>query len=271
MTTELARTFLDDLDSLPSEIPGAQHLEPGRVSWLHGIKDAKWPGCFYAKDTAFTDPPPWQPDNRYEDQGEMGFSTPVLRIAILGERSQWFEPGADRGDLPNWIAGYIPGAKKLTEYLIAIEGIEDPMVLSVSGKYKAGPFAAIVSSYRRGALTQAMRKTRRTLPLWAFWLEIGGKKDASGRPVYEKAMDGEGKEYGSIVTVPVLLAPPIPRTTEELIAGGDIWASHGEWLKYKRLPQGAAEGTYTISAPAQLPPGRNVPQPVEEEEEAPAF
>ena len=268
MTTEL--TFLDDLDQLPDEIPGAQHLEPGRVSWLHGIKDAKMPGCFYAKDTAFIEPPdaPWAPDPRYEDQGERGFSAPVLRIAILGERSQWFEPGQDRGDMPNWLNAYQDGAKKLTEYLIAVEGITDPMVLSVSGKYKAGPFARIVSDYRRGALAQAMRKVKRTLPLWSFWLEIGGKKDAAGKPAYEKAMDGDGKEYGSIVTVPVLLAPPIPRSVNELVEGGAIWGMHDAWRGYKRLPQGTAEGSYTISAPPQLPPGRNVPQQIEEEIEA---
>jgi hypothetical protein len=268
MTTEL--TFLDNLDQLPDEIPGAQHLDPGRLSWLHGTNaaGAKTPGVFYAKDTAFIEPPdaPWIPDARYEDQSETGYSAPVLRIAILGERSQWFLPGQDRGDLPEWIQGYQPGAKKLTEYLVAVEGIADPMVLSVSGKYKAGPFAKIISDYRRGALAQAMRRVKRTLPLWSFWLEIGGRKDAAGKPLYEKAMDGDGKEYGSIVTVPVLLAPPIPRTASELVEGGALWSSYGDWLKYKRLPQGTTEAAYVVSAPPALPPGRNVPQLIEDVE-----
>ena len=64
-----------------------------------------------------------------------------------------------------------------------VDGLSEPMVLSVSGKYKAGPFADILSEYRRGALAQAMRQVRRTLPVWAFWLPIAGKRDASGNPV----------------------------------------------------------------------------------------
>lgn len=273
-STELARSFYDELDQLPAEIPGAATLEPGRISWLHGTNaaGAKAPGCFYAKDTAFTDPPgaPWVLDERYidQEQPETGYSATELRIAILGERSQWFRPGQDRGDLPEWLPGYTDGAKKLTEYLIVVEGVADPMVLSVSGKYKAGPFARIVSTYRRSALAQAMRKVKRTLPLWSFWLPVAGQRDAAGKPIYTKAQDGEGKEYGSIVTPPALVGQPIPRTAADILDGAAIWESHGEWLKYKRLPQGTVEAAYTVhNGHPQLPPGKNVPRPIGEDED----
>lgn len=264
MTTELARTFIDDIDQLPAEIPGAAMLEPGRLSWLHGSTGAvKAPGVFYAKDTAFVAPPdaPWKTDERYSDQGELGYSAPELRIAFIANRSQWFLPGEDRGDLPEWLSSYQDGAKKLTEYLIQIDGIYEPMVLSVSGKYKAGPIATILSDYRRGALAQAMRKVKRTLPAWSFWLPIANKR-ADGKTVYAKATDGDGKEYGSIVTPPALIGPPLARTAQELIAGAAVWEEYREWSKWQRTPQGVTEASYTVQAVPQLTSGRNVPQPV---------
>lgn len=264
MTTELARTFIDDIDQLPAEIPGAATLEPGRLSWLHGATgQVKTPGVFYAKDTAFVEPPsaPWVLDERYTDQGEVGYSAPELRIAFIANRSQWFLPGQDRGDLPEWLSAYQDGAKKLTEYLIQIDGIYEPMVLSVSGKYKAGPIAEILSNYRRGALAQAMRKVKRTLPAWSFWLPIANKR-TDGKTAYLKAADADGKEYGSVVTPPALVSAPIARTAQELIEGGHVWEEYRDWARYTRTAQGVSEGSYTVENRPALP----APQPVEEGE-----
>lgn len=266
MTTDaLARTFLDDIDQLPEEIPGAATLEPGRLSWLHGATgQVKTPGVFYAKDTAFVDAPgaPWTIDERYTDQGETGYSAPELRIAFIANRSQWFMPGQDRGDLPEWLSAYQEGAKKLTEYLIQIDGIYEPMVLSVSGKYKAGPIADILSNYRRGALAQAMRKVKRTLPAWSFWLPIANKRGADLKTIYLKASDADGKEYGSVVTPPALCGIPQARTAQELIDGAAIWQEYQEWSRYMRAQQGVSEASYTVQTVPQLPAGRNVPQPI---------
>jgi hypothetical protein len=268
VTTELARTFIDDLDQLPDEIPGAANLEPGRISWLHGTNaaGAKTTGVFYARDTAFTDPPsaPWKQDDRYEN--EAGYSAAELRIAVIGERSQWFVPGESQGDPSTWLQNYQDGAKKLTEYLITVDGLADPMVLSVSGKYKAGPIAKLISDYRRGTLAQAMRKVKRTLPLWSFWLPISSQRDSNDRILYIKAQDGDGKEYGSIVTPPALASAPVARTVVEILAGADLWQQYQEWLKFKRLPRGTTEAEYTVSSVPALPAPRNVPQPIEEGE-----
>lgn len=270
MTTDtLARTFMDDIDQLPAEIPGAATLEPGRLSWLHGSTgQVKTAGCFYAKDTAFVEPPvsPWVLDERYTDQGEIGYSAPELRIAFIANRSQWFLPGENRGDFPEWLSTYQEGAKKLVEYLIQIDGIYEPMVLSVSGKYKAVPIADILSTYRRGSLAQAMRKVKRTLPAWSFWLPIANKRQ-DGKTLYLKASDGDGKEYGSVVTPPALIGPPMARTAQELIEGAAIWQEYQEWSKYTRTPQGVSEASYTVESRPALPAPRNVPQPVEEEVE----
>lgn len=272
-TDELARTFIDDLDQLPDVIPGAVNLEPGRIAWLHGAKagGAKTPGVFYAKDTAFTDPPGalWATDDRHADQGETGYSAPELHIAIIGWRDQWFVPGKNKGDMPTWLTTYEKGAKKLTEYLIRVDGIATPMVLSVSGLYKARPIADLISDYKRGALTQAMRQSKKSLPLWSFWLPIANKRDTSGKTVYIEAQDASGKTFGSLVTPPALAGQPVARSVTEILDDARIWADHQDWLRYKRTPQGVAEAEYVIEAPRQLPPGRNVPQPVEADEDLP--
>ena len=180
MTTDIApRTWMDDADQLPAEIPGAAALEPGRMNWYHGVDAGKikTPGVFFARETAFITIPesPWEADDRYGDKGEMGYAAPRLDLLFIANRSQWFIPGENQGDLPQWIEGYQVGAKKLTEYLVLIRGLDEPMVLSVSGKYKAAPIEKILGDYRRGALTQAMRQHRRTLPAWAFALTLGGR------------------------------------------------------------------------------------------------
>lgn len=272
-TTELARTFIDDLDQLPAEIPGAATLEPGRLSWLHGVNagTVKTPGVFFGKDTAFTDVPgePWTTDDRYAEKGEFGYSAPELRIAVIGWREQWFLSGDQPGDpAKEWLLAYQDGAKKLTEYLIRVQGLDDPMVLSVSGKYKAGPIADIVSGYKRGALTQAMRRYRRTLPLWAFWLPVANKRGADGKTIYIKAQDGSGKEYGSVVTPPGLAGLPQARTAKEILGDAALWQEYREagWFDFKRLPQNTTEASYVVTSTPALPPGRNVPVPVSTEE-----
>ena len=275
-STELTRSWVDEIDLLPEDIPGAANLEPGRLSWYHGVDagKVKTPGVFFARETAFTDLPPaaeWEVDDRYADKGESGFAAPVLRLMFIANRSQWFIPGENQGDMPQWLHDYQDGAKKLVEYLVLIDGIADPMVLSVSGKYKAGPIADILSQYRRGALAQAMRKHKRTLPAWAFALTIGGKKGPDGKPIYEKAKDTDGKEFGSLVTPPALLAAPAPVTREMLLYGADVWQQYQDWTKFKRGQEQVVEASYTVEERPALPAGRNVPQPVSDEDFAPAF
>lgn len=268
MTTELA-TWMDELDQLPAEIPGASNLEPGRLNWFHGVDAGrvKTPGVFFGRETAFVDPPeaPWESDDRYADKGEAGYAAPRLDLMFIANRSQWFIPGANPGDIPTWISGYETGAKKQTEYLVMVRGLSEPMVLSVSGLYKAAPIEKILGDYRRGALAQAMRQVKRTLPAWAFWLTIGGRSDANGKPIYEKAKDRDGKEYGSVVTPPALLAPARPVSTEDLLRGADVWQQYAEWRTFKRGQQ-YVEASYVVEAVAALPAPRNVPQPVSDEE-----
>jgi hypothetical protein len=273
MTTDIVRTFIDDLDQLPDEIPGAATLEPGRINWYHGVDagKVKTPGVFFARETAFTVEPgsPWELDDRYAGKGEVGYSAPELHIAFLGWREQWFLPGEHQGDRATWLPGYQDKAKKLIEYLVRVQGLDEPMVLSVSGLYKSKPIADLLSNYRRvGALAQAMRKTKRNLPLWSFWLPIGGQRGADLKPVYIKAETSAGEAKGSVVTPPALIGLPVARTAAEIMADAALWQEYhaANWFTLKRLPRDTAEGSYVVSETKALPaPRKNVPVTMEEE------
>lgn len=274
-TTALVPSFLDDME-LPDDLPGVQ-IEPARLNWYHGVDAGKvrTPGVFFGRDTAFTEPPPapWEIDERYLDTDGAGYSAPKLRLAFIGERSQWFIPGATRNDPITWLPNGVRApegvkVKMQIEYLVMVDGLPDVMVLAVSGFYKSRPIQQILRAYERGALAQLIRAKRRQLPRWSHWLTIGGKVDDRGKPVIEKAKDSAGEEHGSDVTPPALLAAPeiVDRETfQACIEAWNLYNSLG-WFKFQRLPQGTVEATYTISSAPQLPAGKNVPQPLADDE-----
>lgn len=275
-TTALTRRFIDEVDGI-DDIPGSRDLEPGRIHWMHGNRQGKTSGVFYVKSVELSASPgePWEvDDDRFE--GEQGYCAAALKIAIIGSRAQWFLPGKERDDSPTWILDYQEGAKKLTEYLCFVEGLDDVMVLAVSGKYKAGPFHDIVQAYRFGLLKQASRIAKRQLPLWSFWLPIANQRTADGKVQYIDAQDGEGKSFGSSVTPPALYLPKDALDNcwagmDMIRRGAAVWNDMAEWIKTKRMPPNTVEGEVVLSLPAPqarpaLPPGRNVPQPISDED-----
>jgi len=273
-STALARSFLDD-DSIDLEGLPAVTMEPARLYYYHGVDAGKikTPGVFFGHATAFTEglPEPWEADDRYFETDGPGYSAPRLRIAVIGQRDQWFVPGENTGDKITWIPNGQRSpegvkAKKNVEYLILVDGLPDPMVLSVSGAFKSKPMEDIMRAYERGALAQLMRQKKRAFPRWAFWLTVGGKVDSAGRPVLEKAQDAQGNEYGSIVTPPALLAAPELVDAATMRKGIETWNLYNSlgWFKFQRTNAAVQEAEYTVDEVRQLPAGRNVPQPVED-------
>lgn len=270
-TTALVPSYLDEVD-LPADLPGIQ-IEPARLNWHHGVDAGKikTPGVFFGRGTAFTEPPgePWEVDDRYIETDGSGYSAARLRLAFIGERSQWFIPGETAKDPVTWIpngqrAPEGVRVKKQIEYLVTIDRLPDVMVLAVSGYHKGRPIEQILRAYERGALAQLIRAKKRQLPRWVHWLTIGCKVDQRGHPVIEKAQDAQGEEYGSDVTPPTLLAAPelVDRDTfQACIEAWNLYNSLG-WFKFQRLPQNTTEASYTITSTPALPPGRNVPVPV---------
>lgn len=287
MATDITRSFADQIGEM-EDIPASGVLEPGRMWWHHGEDGRqKTPGDFYTKATELVVAPgePWIADARFTS--EQGFATPLLHIAVIGKRDQWFFGGTGKDDPKRWLDHYREGEdgkkpKKQVDYLIFAEGIDDPMVLSVSGKYKAAPLRDILNTYRYGLLKQASLTAKRQLPPWSFWLPIACKKDANGKVVYEKAMDAAGKEYGSIATPPALFLPENPMDAlfvgPELIRrGSEVFNTYREWFKSQRRQRDDTEidAEYTVederlALPAAGGTGlRNVPQPIEDDSSLP--
>lgn len=261
-------TWLDTINNI-EDLPTGQ-LEPGRIIWLHGVKQAKTPGVFYAKASEFADvpPAPWQVDTRFDN--EAGFSTPELRLAVIGWRQQWFIPGVD-GQPPQYLTTYEQGAKKNVEVLCLIDGLDDPMVLSASGMNKAKPILDLIRAYEEGLLKQANRIARKALPRWTFWLTIRNR-EKDGKPEYIEAKDSSGKAYGSIVTPPALYLPDDAMEScfvgeAVLHRGAEVRAQYNDWFSAKRLPANVVEGE-VVERPA-LPAPKNVPQPYVAETDVP--
>lgn len=275
--TTIVPSFLDDGYVIPDDLPGVQ-IEPGRLQWQHGATagSLKAPGVFFGKEPAFTDPPlaPWVPDDRFLESDGPGFSTPRLALAFIGERSQWFIPGATQSDPATWLPNGMRApegtkVKKLIEYLVLINGLDEPMVLAVSGFYKSRPIEQILRVYERGTLAQLIRRHKRQLPRWACWLTIGGRVDDKGKPIIEKAADAAGTEYGSEVTPPTLIGQPTLVTREVFERAVEAWNLYNSigWFGFQRLPPNTVEAAYTVSAAPQLPAGyKNEPRQIDSDE-----
>ena len=108
------------------------------------------------------------------------------------------------------------------------------------------------------------------MPPWSHWLTTANQlKD--GKTLYINASDADGKEYGSVVTPPALSSAPQAVTIDVINYGIEVYTQYkaAGWFDYKRVPRGTTEATYTIEEHPALPPGRNVPQAIENDEDLP--
>ncbi len=270
-------SFLETINTI-DDLPTGE-LAPGVIWWLHGAKagQTKAPGVWYAKATEFADvpPAPWELDNRFED--EQGYSTPELRLAVIGWRAQWFLQDKDNPkSLPRYLPEYQDGANKHVEILVMIDGLDEPFIISVKGYHRTKAMLDAIREYENSLLKQASRMAKRALPRWTFYLPIKNKLNSKGETEYTEAQDGTGKSYGSVVTPPTLHLPSDAMEScfvgeTVLRRGADIRTQYNDWFKQKRLAPNEIEASYTVeevkalpapSATRALPAGRNVPQPV---------
>lgn len=255
-------TFLDTINTI-EDLPESGDLPLGSITWMHGNKQGKTPGAFFGKATEFSGTPsaPWALDDRFDD--DPGYSAPALRIAFISWRSQWYKQVENGPKL--WLTDYEDGARKQVEYICFVEGIEDPIVLSLAKFTKAKPIQDIVKDYREGLLRQASRLAKRGLPLHSFWVPIAGKQK-DGKPVYEEVSGKSGG--GALVTYPVATFPADAMDTlfvgEELLRkGAAVARDYGAWVEQRRLPANTVEGEVLA-----LPAPKN---PVEEITDADLF
>lgn len=252
----IANIDIDGAESLGSDAP--------KFHWYHGIRQAGTAGHFFIKAAAAPAEPdaPWTAwTNAYGDQG---YRTETLKIAVILKREVWFLPV--EGGRPTYLQGYEPGAKLNVELLCFVEGFgDDPLILSGSGKYKAGAFKNLIKQYETNLLRPAVAVAGKNLHPWTFWIPIGTERDKKGAPVYEMTQGGNGQ--GAAVTPPIIVGEldmDALFVGEDLLKKGEaIKAAYGQWARENRL---AIEGEVL---PALAAPTRNVPQLVQGDEDIP--
>lgn len=249
--------------ALPTDVQTIT-FEPPKIWWHNGIKQAKTAGSFYTRASEFANglAEPWIPEERFD--GEAGFATTSLRLAILAYRSQPMRKykDAEGKDQTEWKLRYEKGDTIYTELLCMIEGYDGPVVWAMKGLTGQAVTGknGILQSYINGLLKEASRVAKRGMPLWSFWLPIASKQTA-GKTAYEDT------GFGSFVTPPALFLPEnaidvLFVQPEGIAKGADILNEYTEWSKTKRLPQNVIEAE-VVEVRALPAPNRNVPQPIE--------
>lgn len=252
----IAQVDVEGAESLSSDAP--------KFHWYHGVKQAKTAGHFFIKSAAapITPDEPWTPfTNAYDDTG---YKAEALRIAVILKREVWFLPG-EQGTRPQYLTRYEDGAKLNVELLCFVEGFGDePLILSGSGKFKAGAFKNLVKQYEATLLRPAIAVAQKNLHPWTFWIPIGTQRDAKGSPVYELTQGANGGQ-GAAVTPPIIVGAldmdALFVGAELLKRGEMIKAAHAMWSTENR-----AALTGEVVAHPQLPAPRNVPQVVSDED-----
>lgn len=258
----IATIDVQGVEPLATDVP--------RFHWYHGVKQAKTAGHFFIRASAApAEPtnPPWIAfTNAYDDEG---YKAEALKIAVIAKREVWFIPG-ENGAPPVYLTGYQAGAKNNIEVLAFVEGFgTEPMVLSMSGKFKAGALKTILKQYAQGLLRQAATVAGKPLPAWTFWLPLGTQRDSKGSPIYEQTQGANGGA-GAAVTPPILVGPldmdALYVGAELMKEGEAIKAAYTSWEKESRVA-GVIEGE--IIAPKALPAPKNAPRPIESDEDLP--
>lgn len=229
-------SFKDTVAGLDIPTVDDELTMPPRLYWHNGDRRAKTPGSFYTNADEYTDPPikPWALVDRF--QGEQGYTTTLLKIAIIGIRMQPFitDPQSKQRI---YIDAYRPGALIQTDVLCFADGITDPVVWrtkGLTGKAVTDRARGIVAQYRATLLRAASAEAGKVMPLWTFWLPITGESER-GVPIYRDT------GHGSYVTPPIL-HPQATETTPkvmdrlfvgaELLAfGADVRRQYDGWLK----------------------------------------
>lgn len=147
--------------------------------------------------------------------------------------------------VPEYVAGHTPRMKLDNEILCAAEGIPEPLILKLDGfggqsftKVKADdrfPHLGIFPAYRGGLLAAGIKRAQEkrrdnggdpstvTLQPYTFWLPIGTRVDAKGRPVAIRTTEG------AKVTILGLAWPDDKQFTSEDV---DEWYVGADWYKW---------------------------------------
>lgn len=244
-----------------------------RIWWLNGEARDNTPGRFWTMpdnlaDAGISFDKPWKMINHtFKDGAKKDILVAAaLRIAPICWRQQNFVKDAS-GGVESWIAerkrGKLPEGQGVAfEMLALVEGLSEPVVINTKGITTSMAWLVeILPEYRK--LRDEVKKSRGTasdIPPWWFWLAIRSELDADKKPVYRKTP-------GTPVTPPLWIHGDITsRDTWKAMYVGNDNADAGDRAYFQ---DGGREWAQRLigdgAAPAAVPAGRNVPQPVEED------
>lgn len=259
-----------------------------RIQWRHGDKKHQTPGFFFlAADSTpegFMPGAAWTAHREYFESTDKtldGWKAEALPMAIICARTQPYIRG-DKGALPVWLDEWPKNSSENIalhcDVLLIADGLQDlgPVKWSTNGSMIAfaiisrpdaarTPQGGILHRIREEVLKSADKAAKiayrqKKKLYWLFWVTIASERDAKGQVVYTPTK-------GPMVTLPRVHLPPAIDVAwlKENFVGGEM-AQYGEETR-------AAYDTWRqtrMSNDAQpvkaQPGGRNVPQPIEEED-----
>ena len=255
MSNVSAAKFLATVNAVnPPEFDGQPDALP-RVGWRNGAKQARAGGFFYAKADDLLDRPaaPWEPVAIYD--GESGYMSERLSVAVISSRSQPFMPEADADGKKRmrWLAQWEPGAQLYTEWLCFAEGLGDYPVILYSKGLTGKALADALRTFRAKVVKPAERMAGRRLPTWTFWMPLATLINDKGGVIYADT------GHGSAVTPPALYLPggnevavlDTLAVDETLLAlGVSVREEYAAWHTEKRGNLPAALSPLSSSTPA---------------------
>ena len=236
-----------------------------RIYWRHGAKQSGQGGFFYASSRDFAElGAPWESVEIYDD--EPGFKASTLKIAVIRKRSQAFTeylPEGSKDKVKIWHEHWKLGRQLYTELLCMMEGYDGLVTLvakGLTGKALTAKNVGILPRHAELVMKEAQKtwKGAGQVPPWAFWVPIGTKLTAKGKPEFVDT------GYGSTITPPDLaISGEVTREVlkslfvgrELLDIGLEAYHDHAEWQKTLRTN----EEPSAAEAPAVQVP-RNAPE-----------
>lgn len=231
----------------------------------------------------FTPGAPWVAHQEYiKQKGEWveGWKAEELPMYIICARAQPFAKDKD-GKRVGWVDKWPKGAPANShamhcDVLLVAQGLEELGPVKwvsngsaisfaiVAGKGKEQPQGGILERIRSEVLEVADKLSpkgrAKNRVYWAFWITIAGQKDAKGKPIYTKTPSG------GTITIPVPLLPPV--VDAKWLVANYVGAEIDLYGKAQRALWELWRATKMTDDALPVAPqnGKNVPQPVEEEE-----
>lgn len=262
-----------------------------RIQWRQGDVKQGTPGYFYLSQRdvpeGFTPAGDhWSSCQEYFEQTDtrdQGWKAERLPVAVICARAQPYR----RGDVKEWLETWPKGGDSAdiamhSDVLLVADGLQDlgPVVWSTNATTtafavigrpdpKKDPAGGILHQIREqvlGAADKAAKVAYRKQKklYWLFWVTIGSQRDGKGAVVFTKTK-------AKAVTKPVPLLPAAVDVAwlKANYVGAEM-ANYGNEMRRMYEDWRATKMTNDAPRPVQAATaGRNVPQPIESDEDLP--